>query len=243
MVHMLSGEFRVLPDAVALAHDATQEVLRAAAEAVEARGQCCIALSGGHTPEQMYRLWSTEYRGQLPWKHLHFFLGDERYVAHDDPLSNYSMIRESLLDHIPIPVANVHPIPTDSLHPEDAATEYEATLREYLPGEGPALDILLLGTGNEGHTASLFPGSAALGESRRWVVSPVVPPAPHQRITMTLQLLNRSANAFFLLSGGDKREILHKMRTDPDAAQHFPAAMIHPLGQLIWFLDRDAFTE
>lgn len=243
MVHVLNGEIRVLPDAIALAHAATEEVLRAAAEAVDARGQCCLALSGGHTPEQMYRLWATEYRSQFPWNHLHIFFGDERYVPPDDPLSNYYMAREALLNHVPISPANVHPIPTDFLHPEDAATAYEASLRECLAADGPALDIVLLGTGDEGHTASLFPGSAALGESQRWVVSAIVPPSPHQRITMTLPLLNCSASALFLLSGRGKREILQKMRTDPAAATHYPAAMVHPLGQLIWFLDCDASPE
>lgn len=240
---MLSGEFRVLPDALALAHAATQEVLRAAAEAVDARGKCCLALSGGHTPELLYRLWSAEYREQFPWNHLHVFFGDERYVPPDDPQSNYGMAREALLDHIPIPPANVHAIPTDSAHPEEDAAEYEVTLREYLPAGGPALDILLLGIGSEGHCASLFPGSPVLAESHRWVVSSVVPPVPHQRITLTLPLLNRSASAFFILSGTGKREILQKMRADQEAANHFPAAMIHPLGHLIWFLDRDAFPE
>jgi 6-phosphogluconolactonase len=240
---VLSGEFRVLPDAVALAHAATQEVLRAAAEAVDARGQCCLALSGGHTPELLYRLWSAEYREQFPWNHLHIFFGDERYVPPDDSQSNYGMAREALLDHIPIPPSNVHAIPTDSPHPDGDAAEYEVTLREYLPAEGPALDILLLGVGGEGHTASLFPGSPALDESRRWVVSSIVPPVPHQRITLTLPLLNRSSSALFMLSGSGKREILQKMRTHPDAANHFPAAMIRPLRQLIWFLDRDAYPE
>ncbi len=201
---------------------------------------CYVALSGGHTPESMYRLWHTEFRAAFPWEKIEWFWGDERYVPQDDPQSNFRMTYLSLLAAAPIPPARIHPMPTGFPEPRDAASAYEQTLRSLLPHSGPAFDVLFLGLGGEGHTASLFPGSPALAEEERWVVSTRVPAEPPLRLTLTLPLLNRSRNVFFLVEGAPKRTILQAMQADVGAAARYPAAMVRPVGRTVWFLDSAA---
>jgi 6-phosphogluconolactonase len=234
-------EIRVLADLAELSRAATEDSLRIARDAVQRHGRCAIALGGGHTPEQMYRLWAEQYREQFPWEHMHLFWGDERYVPREDPHSNYRMVREALLERVSLPAANVHPMPTDFAQPDDAARAYEAELRRFFsPGE-PAFDLVFLGLGGEGHTASLFPGSPALAERERWVVAVRAPAEPPVRLSLTLPVLSRARNVFFLVAGSGKQEIVASIRGDPEsAARRYPAAMVRPAGPVVWFLDRAA---
>ncbi len=237
-------ETRVFPDIDALSRGALEEVLRNLHEAVAQRGRFAIALSGGHTPAKMYALWGApgKYRDETPWDRVHMFWGDERYVAADDPLSNYRMTREALLSHVPIPAANVHPAPTSLPTPEKAAEAYDAQLRGFFGAAEPAFDVTLLGLGPEGHCASLFPGSPALEEKQRWVVAVQVAAKPPNRLTFTLPVLNRSRNVYFLVAGADKREILAALRAEPDSRpSQYPAGRIRPAdGRLLWLLDQAA---
>lgn len=234
-------ETRIFADITALSRGTLEEIHKIIADAIEQRGRACVALSGGHTPAQMYALWAAEFHSRTPWDLLHFFWGDERYVPHDDPLSNYRMARETLISRVPIPAANVHPFPTNLPQPQAAADAYEVELRAYFAGGPPELDVQLLGIGEEGHTASLFPGSSVLEEHRRWVAAVEVPATPPRRLTLTPAVLNLSRHTLFLVAGESKREILGKLRDEPDPqTSPYPAARIQPSGQVLWFLDQAA---
>jgi 6-phosphogluconolactonase len=234
-------ETRIFPDLDSLslaAMDQTMEIVR---EAVAQRGRFSIALSGGHTPAKMYELWASKpYRHETPWDRVHLFWGDERYVPLDDPLSNFRMVRETLISHVPIPPENVHAVPTVSASPGKSAEEYEKELRNFFGAE-PEFDLQLLGLGPEGHAASLFPGSPALEEKQRWVLPITAPAKPPQRLTLTLVVLNRGRNTFFLVAGKDKREIVAALRNEPDSgSSQYPAARIRPSGRVLWLLDEAA---
>ncbi|MFZ0642865.1 MAG: 6-phosphogluconolactonase [Candidatus Acidiferrales bacterium] len=235
---------RIFPDIDALSRGTLEEVLCNLKEAVAQRGRFAIALSGGHTPAKMYALWGApgKYRDETPWDRVHMFWGDERYVPADDPLSNYRMTREALLAHVPIPAANVHPAPTSLPTPEKAVEAYDAQLRGFFGAAEPAFDVTLLGLGPEGHCASLFPGSPALEEKQRWVVAVQVAAKPPNRLTLTLPVLNRSRNVYFLVAGKDKREILAALRSEPDSRpSQYPAGRIRPTdGRVLWMLDQAA---
>ncbi len=232
---------RVFADLDALSHAASEECVRAANEAVSGRGRCLIALSGGHTPERAYQIWSTEYREKMPWAKTHFFWGDERFVGADDPTSNYHMARETLFKNAPVPPENIHPIPTSFSQPDEAAREYEAVLRTFIAESGPSFDVMFLGLGVEGHTASLFPGSPALAEEKRWVVGVRAPAEPPVRISLTFPVLRRARATYFLVAGADKQGIVATLRRGPSSeTQRLPVAMLRPEGEAIWFLDKAA---
>jgi 6-phosphogluconolactonase len=212
-------------------------------EAVTKRGRFAIALSGGHTPGKMYSLWAQteQYRNKTPWDRVHLFWSDERCVPADDPRSNYRMARETLISQVPIPAENVHPMPTNLSSPEECARAYETELLKFFGSEPPAFDVQLLGIGDEGHTASLFPGSPALGEKVRWVAAVRVAAEPPQRITLTPVVLNQGRNTFFLVAGEGKRAILSAIRDEPASQpSQYPAARIHPAREPVWFLDQAA---
>ena len=232
---------RVYPDLTALSRAAIGEMLLIVSESVAARGRSAIALAGGHTPERMYALWAADNNAQTPWDKVHLFWGDERFVPQNDPLSNYRMARETLISRVPIPSANVHPVPTNFPHPQQAADAYEAELRKFFGAAPPAFDVQLLGLGGEGHTASLFPGSAALEEKKHWVAAVNVPAQPPDRLTLTPVVLNSGRNTFFLVAGENKREILAALRSEPDSKfSEYPAARIRPAGRVLWLLDQAA---
>jgi len=234
---------RVFPDLDALSRGALGELLRAMQEAVKERGRFAIALSGGRTPAKLYVLWAhAEEQGvTTPWNRVHLFWGDERYVRHDDLLSNYRMAREALIARVPIPAANVHPMPTGQAEPEKAAETYESELRAFFGSEPPAFDVQLLGLGVEGHVASLFPASPALEETKRWVAAVEAPAQPPKRLTLTPAVLNQGRNTLFLVAGADKREIVQALRGEPiSKPSQYPAGRIRPAGRVLWFLDRAA---
>jgi 6-phosphogluconolactonase len=236
-------ETRVFPDLDGLSRDALEELLRSMQDAIKQRGRFGIALAGGHTPAKLYALWAeaANHGVKTPWDRVHFFWGDERYVPDTSPLSNYRMTRETLIAHVPIPPANVHAIRTDFPRPEDAAAAYESELRKFFGAAPPALDLQLLGLGPEGHTASLFPGSPALEEKKRWVAAVEVPAKPPQRLTLTPVVLNEARKTLFLVSGEDKRGIVSALRSEPDSRpSQYPAGRIRPSGSLLWLLDQAA---
>jgi 6-phosphogluconolactonase len=233
-------ESRIFSTIADLSEAALDEILHIANDAVAKRGRFSIALAGGHTPAKLYALWAEKYKTQTPWDHVHLFFGDERFVPEDDLLSNYRMARETLIAHVPIPKENVHPMLTNFPSAEKAAEAYEVELRKYF-GEVPAFDVQLLGLGVEGHTASLFPGSPALDEQRRWVLAVTVPAEPPQRLTLTPVVLNQGLNTFFLVAGENKREILAALRGEPqDAPSKYPAGRIRPARGVVWYLDQAA---
>ncbi len=231
---------RVFADLDGLSHAALNELLRVMHEAIDQRGRFAIALAGGRTPARLYSLWSHEQ--PMPWDRVQLFWGDERFVPHNDLLSNFRMVREALIAHVPIPPANVYPIPTDQPSPEQAAQAYESTLRAFFGAAAPAFDLVLLGLGPEGHTASLFPGSPVLDEKKQLVAAVKAPANPPNRITLTPVVLNLARNTFFLVSGTDKRAIITALRQEPPTtADQFPAARVRPAGPVVWFLDRGAY--
>lgn len=245
-----SPEIRVVPDTAAL-HRAGAEAFAAdAIRAVAARGRFAVALSGGSTPKGMFALLAGDptLRACVPWEKLHVFWGDERPVGPDHADSNYRMAREALLAHVPIPGTQVFRIRGEAPDPAQAAAEYEATLRAALGGGAdapddtlPAFDLVLLGLGPDGHTASLFPGTTALAETRRWVVSNWVGKLDSERITLTAPLLNAARHVLFLAGGDDKAPALKSVLEGPFEPQQLPAQLIHPeAGPLTWLVDAAA---
>jgi 6-phosphogluconolactonase len=240
-------ELRRLTTPQDLFQAAAEEVLRAATHAVAERGRFTIALSGGSTPRNMYTLIAANAATTLPWDRMFFFFGDERHVPPDDPDSNYRMANESLLAKIPVPPANVFRIPAENPDANAAAEMYEQTLRRFFglaPGEFPRFDLILLGIGPDGHTASLFPETAALQEKTRLVVANWVEKLNTSRITLTLPVLNHARCVAFLVSGIDKAAALHEVLEGTAPAEKYPSKLVQPSeGKLIWFVDRAAASE
>jgi len=236
---------RIMPDMDALSQAAAAAVAQAVHEAVAARGRCCLALAGGVTPRQLYQLLATRYRREIPWNQVHCFFGDERYVPADDPRSNYRMAKEALLDRVHLPVNHIHPMPTNEPDYRQAAALYEQTLREEF-GEDPypRFDLVLLGLGEDGHTASLFPHSTVLEERVRWVAPSLAPTEPHCRLTLTYPVFNHAARVHFLVSGGSKARALRLALRDDAHYEMAPASAIRPPdGELVWWVDEAAAME
>ena len=240
-------EVRRLTTPQDLFQTAADEVLHAAAEAIEQRGRFTIALSGGSTPKSLYTLIAANAVSSVPWEKWFFFWGDERHVPPEDAESNYRMAQESLLSKISVPPANVFRIPAENPDAEAAAAAYEQTLRTFFevkPGAWPRFDVILLGMGPDGHTASLFPETAALEEKSRWVVANWVEKFKTNRITLTLPVLNAARRAMFLVSGIDKAAILHEVLEGKAPGEKYPSKLVRPSeGKLIWFVDRAAASE
>ena len=226
---------------------AAEEVIRAATDAVAARGRFTIALSGGSTPKNLYTLIAANASATLPWAQMFFFWGDERHVPPDDPDSNYRMAKEALLSKVPIPPSNIFPIPAENPDASAAAEAYEQTLRKFFglsAGELPSFDLILLGMGPDGHTASLFPESGALQEKSRLVVANWVEKLKTSRITFTLPVLNAARCVAFVVSGADKAEVLHEVLEGDAPAEKYPSRLVQPSnGKLIWFVDRAAASQ
>ncbi|UCC68775.1 MAG: 6-phosphogluconolactonase [Armatimonadota bacterium] len=236
------ADLRVYPNLKALSQAVAESVVELAKAAVEQSGRFTIALSGGKTPRRLYGLLARKHRRQVPWDKVQVFWGDERYVPPDDPRSDYRMARKMLLDRVPIPEGNMHPMPTLFPRPEHAAEAYQATLRAHFPGRWPRFDLILLGLGVDGHTASLFPNNPALDEKSRWVVAVDAEEAdPPVRLTLTLPAINHAKNIYFVAAGKDKAPALqHALAAGPDP-RAAPASAVAPVdGRLIWWVDRPA---
>ena len=240
---MATTQVTVFPSAAALAEGVAELFAVRACEAVEERGRFRVALAGGRTPLAAYRrLAAAPWADLVPWGSVELFFGDERAVGECDGERNDAAAREALLLHVPIPPENVHPVP--ALAP-DGARRYEALLRERLAAPAPALpvlDLVLLGLGEDGHTASLFPGHPAAAEAERLVVRvDGAPKPPPSRVTFTLPLLNAARAALFVVSGREKREALARVLAGDRA---LPASCVDPPGgERLFFLDRAAAGE
>lgn len=237
----MTPEILVVPDQEDLAQRAAQRLAGLTQEAVESRGRFSLALSGGSTPGTLYRLLARDpYRGQIPWEGVHLFWGDERCVPPDDPGSNFWLVNETLIADVPIPPENVHRV-RGELEPEMAARGYERVLQDYFCGRRTRFDLVLLGLGSDGHTASLFPGSAALGETERlaMAVQAHYEDRPAHRVTLTLPAINSARQVLFLVAGSAKANIVETVLEDP--GRDMPAQQIQPTaGQLTWMLDAAA---
>jgi 6-phosphogluconolactonase len=287
--NQLMAEIRTYPDSDRLARAAAQQFRTLAAGAIAAHGLFAVALAGGSTPRAAYALLATEefaarpstesilskaegLRTGVDWSRVHIFWGDERCVPPDHPDSNYRMVRETLLDHIPLPARNVHRI-RGEINPEEAAADYERTLRSFFAqqpkrhycGTGgtccatgeketrvlpipsvvsavePRFDLVLLGMGQDGHTASLFPGTAALHEGARWVVAHYVDKLSAWRVTLTPVVFNAAAHVTFIVSGAGKAERLREVLAGPYQPDVLPAQVVRPTdGRLLWLVDAAA---
>ena len=240
-------EVRVVKDAAELSRAAAEEFARCAEEPEGARGAFSVALAGGLTPRALYTLLASEdapFRARIPWGRMQVFFGDERPVPPDHPDSNYRMAREALLSRVPIPPSNVHRIRGEDPDAGAAAREYEATLRSFFAsaGEpGPCLDLVLLGMGPDGHTASIFPGSEVVREETLWVAAPWVEPLRSRRITLTPKAINAAARVVFMVSGAAKAETLRAALRGPHRPDVLPAQVVRPeRGTLLWIVDRAA---
>lgn len=234
-------EIIVAPDLPMLVENAAKRI----ADVIARSGPTvAICLTGGSTPKPIYqRLAAEPYRSKLPWGKSHWFWGDERFVPLEDERSNARMAHAAFLDQLPIPRHNIHPMPTDASNPHEAALQYETELKRFygrdrLHPEQPLFDLVLMGLGLDGHTASLFPGGSAVSETERWVVGvdlaglpPLVP-----RMSLTFPTLASTRRMTFLVSGRDKRDVVDRVLS----GQELPAARAYANGNLVWLLDRDA---
>jgi 6-phosphogluconolactonase len=242
-----SAEIRTLTTPQELFEAAADEVVHAANEAVAQRGRFTIALPGGSTPKSLFNLLATNARNVLPWDRTFFFWGDERHVPPTDPDSNYRMAEETMLSKIPVAAGNVFRIAAENPDAAAAAEAYEQTLRKFFqlaPGQVPIFDLILLGMGPDGHTASLFPGSAGLQEKSRLVIANWVEKLKASRLTLTLPVLNAALCVAFLVSGTDKAPALHAVLEEDVPGEQYPSKLIHPVdGKLIWLIDRAAASQ
>lgn len=210
-------------------------------------GRFAVALSGGSTPKRLYQLLAAApLREAMPWERVHLFFGDDRFVPADDPNSNFGMARAAMIAHVPVPPENVHPIPVQGA-PAGGARQYEATLKAFygadrLDPARPLFDVVLLGMGPDGHTASLFPGKPVLDEKRCWAVevpepglTPFVP-----RVTLTYPALESARSVAFVAAGADKTAMMRRVLAGEQA---LPSARVAPVNELVWFVDRAAYGE
>jgi len=237
------GELRVYGDAEQLARAAAELFVKVSSESIIARGRFRVALSGGSTPRRVYELLATTaFSSRVDWENVDIFWGDERYVAADDRDSNYRMAAEVLLLRVPVPSANIYRVPTEISPPSAAAAAYEDNIRQCF-GESvpvPQFDLIGLGLGTNGHTASLFPHSPALQETSRLVLADFVAEVNAWRISMSAPLLNRGRTVAFLIEGEQKAQVLRDVLLGPRDPQHLPAQLIVPQGKLLWLVDEAA---
>jgi len=248
----MTADLRVHPTALALMRATAEEVIAAAVAAIEMTGRLAIALAGGSTPRQLYALLATApYAARVPWARVEVYFGDERCVPPDDKASNYRMARETLLAHVPLPATRVHRVHGEDA-PEIAAAAYERALRTaFATPTGPpqsvlgrCLDLLLLGMGDNGHTASLFPHSRTVHERERWVVADTVDATPKERVTLTAPVINAARHALFLVAGADKAPMLRRVLEGPHDPDALPAQLVAPTdGRLTWMVDAAAAAE
>jgi 6-phosphogluconolactonase len=233
-------EVKIVPDNATLARVAAQEFHRLAEAGIQQSGRFSVALSGGNTPRAVYSLLADEHKG-LPWDRIHVFFGDERHVPPDHPDSNFRMVSESLLSKLPIPEKNVHRIRAE-LEPEAAAKDYDDQLAEFFhlnDHDWPRFDLIFLGLGDDGHTASLFPGTNALSDVSSRVAANWVEKLKTFRITVTFPVLNHAAQVIFLVSGLSKAQILSAVLSAGD--RKYPAQGVQlENGRLLWLADEDA---
>jgi len=241
-----SFRIKIVNDLAEICRTAAAEIVHLADRTATPAKPFTIALSGGSTPSGLHALLASDpaFRDRLPWPHLHFFWGDERHVPPDHPQSNYRMAYDTLLSLAPVPAENIHRVRTEESDPALTAEKYEQELQAFFgleAGQLPRFDCILLGMGPDGHTASLFPGTEALHESKRLVVANWVEKFKSYRITLTVPVLNQADSVIFLVSGHEKAEALKEVLQGDRQPDRFPAQLIRPNpGKLLWIVDRAA---
>lgn len=238
-------EFRtVCTDRQALFQRCADDLVALAREAITDHGTFHLALAGGSTPQGFYQLLATpDYRRRIDWSRCHIYFSDERCVPHDDIESNFRMAREALLDHVSLPLQQCHPIPTDSTPEADAARYHQLLAEQSTLGEGPPrLDLILLGIGSDGHTASLFPGTPILQERDRYAAAVYVPHLASWRISLTYPLLNAARACWLIAAGHDKAAIITQA-LGPTLTPPLPVQRIDLPGRLHWYLDQAAAAQ
>ena len=246
--YVMKPEIRIHPSLQDLSRAAAEYICEIAERAVQESGIFTFVLSGGTTPRLLYEELAREpYASRVDWQHTHLFWGDERCVPSDSPDSNYSLALQALLSRVDVPPSNIHRIPATTVTPKAVAAEYQKTLRGFFQSSAtrdpskafPSFDLVLLGMGADGHTASLFPGDAALEERTSWVVtvegSSASPPV--RRITLTFPVINEAKCVLFLVSGSNKLKVLQEILNNPHSTPS-PAAHVQPSGKLLWFIDQ-----
>lgn len=242
----MNYEIRILKDADAIARAAAAEFLSAAQGAVAEQGRFTVALAGGSTPKTLYSLLASDpqLRSAMPWDNSFFFFGDERHVPPEDSDSNFRMANEAMLSRVTLLPRQVHRIKGEYPDAAEAAREYADTLSDFwglTAGQFPRLDLILLGMGPDGHTASIFPGTQALWESERLVVANRVPKFDTDRITFTAPVINNAARILFMVHGEDKAAALRAVLEGPYQPRLFPAQLIQPKnGKVLWLVDNTA---
>lgn len=241
------GEVQVLVDADEIARVAADEFVRHALEVAQSKEFFTVALSGGSTPKKLYSFLASEagsFRARVPWDKIHFFWGDERHVPPDHSDSNYRMVYEAMLSKVPVPLENVHRIKAENPDAGKAAEDYERVLREFFRSETvqlPLFDLVLLGMGSDGHTASIFPGTEVILEQKRYVVAYWVEKFNTYRITLTPPALNNAIFVIFLVTGEEKAETLRVVLQGPYQPERSPAQLIRPTnGSILWLVDQAA---
>ncbi|MGV2829992.1 6-phosphogluconolactonase [Myxosarcina sp. GI1(2024)] len=227
-----------LPDKASLIDRCLEVVSTKLRAAIAAKGRCTIALAGGSTPKPLYEALATQ---SLPWEQVHVFWGDERYVASTHNNSNQLMARQAWLERVDFPATNIHPMPTAAGDPQEDARKYEAELQDFFQtdsGEFPVFDLILLGMGDDGHTASLFPHTEVLKVSDRAIA--LGDKGGEPRLTFTVPLINQADCVLFIVSGENKRFALQQVFAAEADAMHYPSRLIRPQGELWWLLDKSA---
>jgi 6-phosphogluconolactonase len=243
----LEAGIHVSANAQELSRFAAEQFVRLAIEAEREKGLFTVALAGGSTPRNLYALLANDeepYREQLRWENIHFFWGDERHVPPDHPDSNYRMASEAMLARVPVPVENVHRIKSEAADAGEAADEYEQTLREFFrlaEGQFPRFDLILLGMGPDGHTASIFPNSDVINEKGRLVIAPWIEKFQSYRVTLTPPVLRNSAAVIFLVSGAEKAKVLRQVLEGEYQPERLPAQLLRSTTtNVLWLVDRQA---
>ncbi len=242
------SSLRIFRDLEELARGAADHFCALAGRTTAMQGSFTVALAGGNTPRKCYRLLAqAPWKDRVEWSRVHIFWGDERCVPPDHPESNYSMAMREWLSHVELPGENIHRMPGEFPDREEAARTYEESLRAFFRHQGrewPQFDLVLLGMGEDGHVASLFPGSAALADNRRWVVPVKAPKPPRERLTLTLNVLNGAACITFLVSGQEKAGMLQRVLEAGKEKDPLPATLVCPRrGSLVWMIDQPASAK
>jgi 6-phosphogluconolactonase len=243
---MPERQIRICEDADELSIAVAEAFVARAGEAIARTGRFTVALAGGSTPKRLYQLLADPpYRDRIDWSKLECFWNDERAVPPDHPDSNFRLAWEPWLSRVPVAEARIHRMPGEAADADQAALDYQQQIADALgvvaDGPPPAFDLMLLGIGEDGHTASLFPNTAALDETSRWVVANSVPQRQMYRLTMTLPLLNRARHVIFLVTGASKAAVVREILAGPADPRRLPAQAVQPTaGQLLWLLDREA---
>ncbi|HEY4150993.1 MAG TPA: 6-phosphogluconolactonase [Chitinophagaceae bacterium] len=234
-------ELHIFKDADQLSREAAKWMADCISATLQKQDRFTLVLSGGSTPKKLHMLLAASpYKEQIDWSRLHIFWGDERAVPFEDERNNARMAYDTLLNHVPVAPAHIHVMRTD-MDPENSATEYERLLRRYFDETGPTFDLVLLGMGDDGHTLSLFPGTAVVHEETKWATAYFLKAQSMYRITLTAPVVNRSAKVAFLATGPGKAAALKEVIEGDYLPDTYPSQVIDPIeGELHWFVDEAA---